>query len=180
MPIYGENVYLRAVEERDLSQLLEWRNDPSLRSYFREFRDIPAQSHHKWFLEKMEDKNDISLSICRIDTNALIGHTGLHNIVWVNKSAEFGIYINPVLHGQHFGGDALKTLLEYGFDELNLNRIFGEVYTNNTAKSKYLNMGFVEEGRLRETYWHAGKYYDSWIVSMIRSDYLNLIANDKF
>ena len=38
--LLGEYTGLRAIEEDDLEQLLVWRNDPAMRRYFREYREL--------------------------------------------------------------------------------------------------------------------------------------------
>ena len=63
------------------------------------------------------------------------------------------------------------TLVRYGFKELNLNRVYCEVYSNNEAYTWYKSIGFVYEGTLRETYWHDGRYYDSYIISILKREF---------
>ena len=38
--IRGKKVALRAVEKEDLPYLMEWRNRPEYRQYFREYREL--------------------------------------------------------------------------------------------------------------------------------------------
>jgi len=41
--IKGQHTALRAIEREDLPSLLSWRNDPELRRYFREYRELNFQ-----------------------------------------------------------------------------------------------------------------------------------------
>ena len=45
----GEYVGLRSIEEKDLAQLLEWRNNPKYRCYFREHRELSMEDQLGWF-----------------------------------------------------------------------------------------------------------------------------------
>ena len=73
--------------------------------------------------------------------------------------------------GKGFGSDALRQLCRYGFEYLNLNRIWCEVYSNNASLDMYRHIGFKDEGILRENYYSEGKYWDSHILSMLKRDY---------
>lgn len=174
----GKKVNLTSVSEESLEQLRVWRNMPELRRYFREYRLISAEMQKAWFSRMSDDPAQINFEIRAIQTNEnchLIGHCGLYYINWINRTAEFGIYIGDnEFRGGGFGSDALRTLIRYGFQDLNLNRIWGEVYGNNKAIEIYRHIGFRDEGVLREAYFCDGRYWDSYMIAMIRSDYEQL------
>ena len=65
----------------------------------------------------------------------------------------------------------MRTLIKYGFEDLNLNRIWCEVYSNNDAIDVYRHIGFKDEGILRQTYFNEGKYWDSHLMGMLREEY---------
>ena len=105
--------------------------------------------------------------------NLLIGHCGLYYINWTSRTAEFGIYIGDKEYRKGgYGSDALRTLISYGFNDLNMNRIWCEVYNNNEgALEVYKHVGFIYEGKLRENYYNEGKYWDSHIMGMLKNEY---------
>ena len=70
-----------------------------------------------------------------------------------------------------YGSDALRTLIKYGFNDLNLNKIWCEVYTNNDALDIYRHIGFKDEGLIRQHYFNDGKYWDSNLLSLLRCEY---------
>ena len=55
--------------------------------------------------------------------------------------------------------------------ELNLNKIWCEVYSNNSALEIYRKIGFVDEGVLRQNHFKDGEYVDSYVLSMLRSEW---------
>ena len=75
----------------------------------------------------------------------IIGIVMLNHIHWVNKTGEFGITIgDKEYHGKGYGSDAFNTPSIWIF-ELNLNRIWCEVYSNNPAMTFIKN--WVPGGR---------------------------------
>ena len=66
----------------------------------------------------------------------------------------------------------MQTLVAFGFDTLNLNRIYLRVHsTNERAIRCYEKVGFQHEGRLRHHNFHAGEYRDTLYMGLLRSDW---------
>ena len=146
--ITGNHILLRAVEETDLAQLLEWRNNPDLRKYFREFRELNHTMQLKWFNERVNnDPSTRMFSIVEIKTNKLIGACGLCYIDCINKSADFSIYIgkDELYIDDVFSLDAAKLLIAYGFKELNLHRLWSEIYDFDIKKKDFLMQASTRE-----------------------------------
>lgn len=160
-------ISLEQIERQDLPHLKQMRNE--LREYFREYRLLNDLNQEEWFERMSRDRNQVMFKI--VNDKILVGACGLHYISWTNRSAEFGIYIGKCFQGKGLAKEAMGRLLSYGFNELNLNRIWGEVYSNNPALRFYKNFGFEIEGRLRETYYYH-EWYDSYIISMLRKEYV--------
>jgi UDP-4-amino-4,6-dideoxy-N-acetyl-beta-L-altrosamine N-acetyltransferase len=170
--LIGKKVTLKAVEEESLEQFRNWRNDPELRKYFREYREISKTMQKKWFDNICNDKNQVNFEIRTLDEDTLLGHCGLYYINWITRSGEFGIYIgNKQYRNGGNGSDALRTLIKYGFENLNLNKIWCEVYDNNPSIEVYKHIGFVFEGTMRQNYYSEGRYWDSHILSLLREEY---------
>ena len=162
---------LQPILPEHLEQLRRWRNQPELRQYFREYRDITPAMQHSWYDSLQNDNTQRNFAIYNEDL--LIGHCSLNHIHWVYRTAEFSIYIgSPQQRGKGYGVIALTKLLDYGFYSLNLNRIWGEVYSHNPAFDLYLKMGFKKEGVLHQTVFKNGEYYDSYIIAILKGDYI--------
>lgn len=172
--INGSFTGLRAIEKEDIFQLLEWRNLPGLRKYFREYRELNYMNQESWFENIVQnDKNTLMFSIVDRNSDALIGACGLCYIDWLQRNADFSLYIGAgnVYIDEKFAPDAGKVLIRYGFDELNLHRIYAEVFEFDTPKQKLMdNLGFKLEGTLRETHWSEGKWNDSLVYGILKSD----------
>ena len=59
--IIGKKVILEIPEEKHLSKMLEWRNDPEFRQYYREYRVLSYENQLKWWKDKIlnDDKKAI-------------------------------------------------------------------------------------------------------------------------
>jgi RimJ/RimL family protein N-acetyltransferase len=63
-------------------------------------------------------------------------------------------------------------MLEYGFQTLNFRRITLRVMAfNQRALKVYERVGFVLEGRLRQDAFRRGKYWDTLVMSILRSEW---------
>lgn len=172
----GVQVALRAVEREDLNQLLEWRNNPNLRQYFREFRELSQYNQELWFENKViQDPNTIMFSIIEMENKKLLGACGVCYIDWINRSADFSIYIghHDLYIDQVFAPDTAHILVDYAFAELNLHRLWCEVYEFDILKREMLeSIGFKIDGRHRQTHWSQGKWCDSLFYSLLKTDSL--------
>jgi UDP-4-amino-4,6-dideoxy-N-acetyl-beta-L-altrosamine N-acetyltransferase len=178
--IHGKKIYLTSIDKDNLNTLREWRNNPELRQYFREHRELSMDMQTNWYVNKvLGDPNQYNFEIHDNESKKLIGHCGLYYINWISKSAEFGIYIGDFsFRNGGYGSDSLRTLIDYGFNQLNMNRIWAEVYSNNDAIKVYTKIGFKIEGVLRQNVFKNGEYFDSTIISLLKSEYED-IKNER-
>jgi RimJ/RimL family protein N-acetyltransferase len=172
--IRGSFTGLRAIEKEDIRQMLEWRNLPQLRKYFREYRELNYINQESWFENIVQkDRNTIMFSIVDLNSDALIGACGLCYINWIQRNADFSLYIGAgnIYIDEKFAPDAGTVLIKYGFDELNLHRIYAEVFDFDSPKQKLMDLlGFKLEGTLRETYWSDGKWNNSLVYGTLNPD----------
>ena len=172
--ISGRLTALRAIEERDLAQLLAWRNRPELRRYFREYRELNSTQQRAWFDAKVNgDTATRMFAIEEASTGRLLGACGLCYIDWVNRTADFSIYLgaDDLYIDERLAPDAAVALMRYGFDELGLNRLWSEIYAFDAPKTAFFEqLGFHLDGRHRQTHWAEGAWHDSLYFSLLAAD----------
>ncbi|MFM7533354.1 MAG: GNAT family N-acetyltransferase [Rubrivivax sp.] len=172
--ISGRFTGLRAIEPGDLDALLAWRNQPHLRRYFREYRELNRVQQQAWFESKVNaDPTTRMFAIQELDTGRLLGACGVCYIDWVNRSADFSIYIgaDDLYIDDRLAPDAALALIGYGFGELGLNRLWSEIYAFDDAKRRFFaQLGFALDGRHRHTHWAEGAWHDSLFYSLLASD----------
>jgi RimJ/RimL family protein N-acetyltransferase len=92
-----------------------------------------------------------------------IGMGGLTNIEWENRQAEISLIINPALQKEGHGKEAVRLLLDQGFNHLNLDLVYGECFEcgaiafwqsivkRYSAKTRWLRKGKVMNGQRHRT-----------------------------
>jgi RimJ/RimL family protein N-acetyltransferase len=95
------------------------------------------------------------------------------DVDWKNRFGVCGIMIGDKENqGKGYGTDAMKVLVKYGFNTLNLNRIELETFEFNLRAFKsYKKVGFKEEGTRRKAIYVNGKYYDCYILGILRDEW---------
>ena len=173
--ITGQKVGLRAVESHDLEQLLQWRNLPQFRKHFREHRELNMENQRIWFQSVSASKNDFMFSIVELETGMLIGACGLLYTNWILRSSDFSFYIgkeSSYIDTDGFADESATLLLKYAFESLNLNKVWMELYEFDSLKMEFFQgLGFQIDGKLRANAFEEGKYWDSFILSMLLSDW---------
>ena len=128
--IVGKNVKLRALETEDLPKLKELRNRKEVRIHVREYRILGMINQKEWFnsLFKENPPKAIMFAVLNMK-NSLIGICGLTYIDWKNRNAEISILLSlKNWQKRKESKDTISLLIKYGFGELNLHRLWVEVW----------------------------------------------------
>lgn len=142
---------IRKIEIEDLFTRVDWMNNPAI--YMTMHYEVPVsiEKTQSWF-ERNKDNNN-RCDVVFEDNNKIVAFGGLTNINKDVKKAELYIFVNPYLHKGGLGTTATKLLCKYGFNILNLNKIYLETNEDNfAARRVYQKCGFKLEGILREEY----------------------------
>jgi RimJ/RimL family protein N-acetyltransferase len=170
--IEGLTTRLRRIERTDIPTFVRWFSDPAVREFLLINRPISMAEEELWFEQQLKDQ-DSELFAIETHDGRHIGNIGLHRLNRLHQSAELGIVIGEKeCWGHGYGSDAIRTLLRFAFDELNLHRIYLKVYEDNARGIRaYEKCGFRHEGRLREAIYRKGRYYDELLMSVLRYEF---------
>ncbi len=172
MMIEGKFVNLRALEKEDLKILKVWRNNKKTRIHTREYRLLNMINQHDWF-ESIHKQNPPNIIMFGIENKKkkLIGVCGLTYIDWKNRHAEISNIMSlEKWQRSEEAKNTLELLMDYGFSELNLHRLWVEIFSIIPENIKlFEKMNFVKEGTLRDKLWRNSKWYDSYIYSKINN-----------
>lgn len=170
--IRGKKVVFRAIEREDLKQLRDWRNSQDIRQRTREYRLLSMENQERWFQGLHDDRNTVMFAVTD-ENKKLIGVVGLTYIDWKNRRAEVSIYIgDEAAQGKGYGFDALVTLLGYGFHTLNLHKLYAEIFGFNEPSVRlFEKAGLRRDGLKREDHFVDGKYWDTYIYSILASEF---------
>ena len=171
--VIEDKIGIRAIEIEDLSLIQKWRNDEGLRKFFREYREFSMTQKKDWYLKMINDNRFEMFVIVDLELNEVIGVTGVTYIDWPNRHGDVHFYIgkNSSWIDDHYAPKAINIILNYGFNILNLNKLWAEIYEIDTKKLNFFkSIGFEVDATLREHYYYQGKYYDSHILSLLKKD----------
>lgn len=173
----GKNVILRQIEESDLESFRDWRNSDIIRPNLREYRPLNMLNQKTWF-QSLSSSNHMMFAI--ESEKQLIGCCGLTYIDWKNGYAEVSIYIGyKKWQRKGYASDSLQLLLNYGFNELRLHRIFATIFSYNIESIKLFEKnGFKFDGVIRESRYWNGKFYNEIIYSILSNEYKNGDVNE--
>jgi RimJ/RimL family protein N-acetyltransferase len=171
----GEGTQLRAIEREDLPLLRDWRNLPEFRRNFREFRELNMPNQEAWFTRISASANDFMFMIERTADRTPVGVCGLVYVNWILRSADISLYIgHQEIYIDGPGGIAessAQALIRYGFDNLNLHKVWTELYSFDNRKVElFARLGFSRDAVLRDNAYEDGRYHDSFIYSLLRTD----------
>lgn len=174
--LVGKKIYLRGLEKDDLSgNMFQWANDPEV-TYYMFMGAMPNSMEllEEEYEQLVKGKNDVVFAIVDKETDIHIGNVGLYVINWISRSAEFRIIIGEKEYwNKGHGTEATQLAVQYGFERLNLNKVWLGVNAEHKGAIKsYENVGFVREGILRQEIYHNGRYYDAVRMSILRDEYL--------
>lgn len=174
MYLIGDNVILRAIEEKDLEMLRSLINNPDIERQTMGFNYPVSEYHQKqWFYNLSNDLNNVRWIISWKDGSA-IGMCSLHNIDWKNRVSKIGIKLIDEVKSKGIGIETYNLVIKYAFEELQLNRIESEVIDYNYSSIKlHSKIGFYEEGRKRKSVFQKGKYFDTIIFGIVYEEFRN-------
>lgn len=123
------------------------------------YKDFELKDHSRWAIELKEN-------------NRLIGTCGYHCLDRRNNIVEIGYDLNKDYWKQGYMTEALKAIIDVGFNNMKLNRIQAYVYIDNEGSYKLLEKNkFIREGVIREKHLFRGKYYDHYCYSLLAKDW---------
>jgi ribosomal-protein-alanine N-acetyltransferase len=157
--------------------ICKWINDPRIRHY----------SRNPWpiSLEEVKKRLEIPPSNTHLRENTIfiiyhkqdkkpIGSAGLEMIHWVNKNANIFIIIGyPEYWGHGLAGEVADLVIQYGFEELNLHKIYCGVFDPNKRSLRAVKkLGFVKERVSIQDQYVDGSYVDGHEFYLLKDDWM--------
>jgi RimJ/RimL family protein N-acetyltransferase len=176
----GERVSLRRARPEDIEARRKLGNDPDIvRMYGGDStnaRPMTEEEAERW-VQRLLDHDHAWI----IEAGALIGEIRLDRVDLWDKRAALAVGIaDKTRLGQGLGTEAVRLVLRYAFDVLNLHRISARVLDYNTrAIRAYEKCGFVVEGRERESAHVAGKWHDDVMMGVLHNEFESATQRSK-
>ena len=150
---YGD-IILKPLEWKNIEELRNLRNKEENRKCFIYQKEITKEEQENWYKKYLEKEEDIMFSaFLKADEEYLIGFAAFYDIDKNSKKCEFGRIIvdkNKVTK-KGIGYQITKCLCDIGFQNLGLDMIYLEVFSDNIPALKtYEKAGFIERNRYKK------------------------------
>ncbi|WP_342305956.1 GNAT family N-acetyltransferase [Methanolobus sp. ZRKC5] len=171
----ADGLYLSNIEFEDLENIKKWRNEQM--PILRQWKPLTDKNQDEYW-KIIANSNDSILFSIIDDNEKMCGYCGLTNIDYISSRGELSFLLDTDLDRDNDVHDktliiVLKMLSKYGFNQLNLNKIYTETYIYREDHVSTLeNFGLKKDGILRKHVFKNGEYHDSVIHSILRSEYL--------
>ncbi|MHA6261384.1 GNAT family N-acetyltransferase [Sporosarcina sp. CAU 1771] len=169
-----DRLILRQVTNDDAKNLLTYFSDTDVVKYYglEPFKSIDeALDEISWYKSIFEKGTGIRWGISLKGSDKIIGSCGFFNKVVEHSRTEIGYELSKEYWGKGIAGEALESVVKYGFQNLQLERIEALLEPANLASLKLLDkMGFEREGLLRHYEFTCGKFDDLYIYSILKSE----------
>ncbi len=166
-----DRLILRRVSAEDVLEIFALRSDKEVMKYIprplvKTMED--AMAHIVMIDEKIESNEGINWAITLKDSPKLIGIIGHYRIKPEHFRAEIGYMLLPEYQGQGILSEAIKEVVNYGFEVMKLHSIEAIIDPENHASEKVLQKnGFVKEAHLKENEYYDGRFLDTVIYSKL-------------
>lgn len=166
---------LKPLDETDTENIVIWRNKKEIIDNLFSIGGITKEGHLKWYEKYLNSKERLEFVIIKNEDNNKIGTIGLSNIDNINQKAEYGIILGELDEwGKGYAKEASECIIEYGFNQLDLQKIYLKVFNDNlTAINLYKKLGFLEEGILRRDVLKEGEFKDVMMMSILKGEWIH-------
>ena len=173
----SKNIYLKKITREDnLSNYLEMVNDVDNINRIAGLKGAVIKKED--LIYYFENYNGELFSIFN-NLNEHIGNIGLTNFDKEVKSCSLGIMMHSRFKGKGYGFEGMTLVLNFAFNNLDLNRIYLEVVEwNKAAIGLYKKVGFKEEGRHRKAYFSNDQIFDKLSFGLLKNGFKYLVRKN--
>lgn len=170
----SERLLFRAVEHKDVNDLFFIRSNDLLMKWMDSKKHQSIEDSKNWIvsvLQDFENKEAITWAIIEKESNEMIGYVSFWRMMKAHCRAEIGYALKPQFWRKGLMHETLNCIIPFAFNKLKLHSIEANVNPKNkSSKQLLLNYGFRQEAYFRENYLFEGKFVDSVIYSLLKSD----------
>lgn len=164
---------IRELQINDSKRMLEWMHNPDLNQFFQTDFSAVKMDAARNFISRSKTKtnNELHLAITNY-SDCYMGTVSLKNIDSQHRNAEYAISLCPDAIGKGYASFATKKILDIGFNQYSLIKIYLNVVRQNIRAVKfYEKFGFIKEGEFINHIIIRDNTYDLLWYRMLLSEY---------
>jgi ribosomal-protein-alanine N-acetyltransferase len=175
-PLETDRLHLRLLADEDIDFIFHHFSDPDVCRYLMDEPPVADLAEAEAIIHSFADpevNNRIRWAMVRKSDGQVIGTCGFHRWEKDYFHAELGYDLSADCWGQGYTTEALRPVIENGFERMGLNRIEAFIYIENQGSIRVAEkLGFKQEGCLRDYFYLDGKFYDHYLYSLLKRDWL--------
>lgn len=169
-----ENIGFRSVERDDIEIIRKEHNDESVLLMLRDPRIITELQQIQWWESISKNRNNTVYCIFHETPENVIGVWKLQDLDDTNRCTEMGMDIFKNYRGKGFGLKSFKMIFKYIFENLNIHTIYAKVGAyNETSLIAAQKAGYKISGKIPESLFRKGMYWDNILLSITFDEYKN-------
>jgi len=171
-----ESIGFRSVERKDIDQIRKEHNDGSVLLMLKDPFIVTETNQEEWFKNITGNKHNTVYCIFKDDPDEVIGVWKLQGLDMTNRNTEMGMEIFSNHRGKGFSLNCFRMIFKYVFETLNIHTLHAKIGEFNEASLKTAQRaGFRITGKIPESLFRNGRYYDDIILAITFSDYMENI-----
>lgn len=166
-------ITLRPWQIQDTERLASIANNPNIAKYMADMFHYPYTiDHAKAFItlatNELKASSPSAVRFAIMVNDKPVGGIGLHlQSDILRKNAEIGYWLAEDYWGKGIVTDAIHQIVKYGFENLDIVRIFARIYGTNIPSQKVVEKcSFKLEGKYDKTIFKNGEFLDELIYAI--------------
>ncbi|MBN1260673.1 MAG: GNAT family N-acetyltransferase [Anaerolineae bacterium] len=172
MKLITRRLVLREFQEDDWPAVLAYQTDPRYLRYYAwtDRTEEEVRAFVQMFLDQQRARPRLKfqLAITLQSTGALIGNCGIRTEATNAYEGDIGYELAPDHWRQGYATEAARAIVDFGFTELGLHRIWAQCLADNAGSVRVLEkLGLQCEGHLRENAYFKGRWWDTLLYGIL-------------
>lgn len=167
---------LRKIEGSDANSIFNYLSDPEVMKYYglEPFKSLDdAHAEISWYQDILKEQTGIRWGITLKNDEKVIGSCGFLNTVSNHFRTDIGFELSKQYWGQGIASEAMNAIIEYAFQQTDIQRIQALIEPLNKASQKMVERaGFLQEGLLRKYEYTCGKFDDLYMYGLLKEEYV--------
>lgn len=172
--IETKRLLLRRMTMKDAQDIFEYSRDPEVARHVlwsAQKHISEAKEYVRYMTKRYRDDLPSSWGIIDKESGKLVGTIGYMSLSEENASVEVGYSLARWLWGKGLMTEALRAVIDYTFDAMDINRIEAQHELLNPSSGRVMEKcGMTKEGVLRQRLYNKGKFVDVALYSILRED----------
>ena len=166
------NLKIRKLELSDAARFAELANNKKLWLNMRDSFPYPYNIDNAIGFINFANEDNGNRIFAIIYNNELVGSVGLHKQEDINRySMELGYWIGEPFWGKGIATKAVTLITNFGFKNLDINRIFAGTIEGNVASTRVLEKNnFIFEGMSRKSAFKNNEFKDEYHFALLKNE----------